>query len=106
MTRVFQEESVVELRVRFMEDGSPVDLSSASEIKIRLRKPDGTVLNQTATNYDDGADGRIKFETDGGSSGTLTALGEWEIQGYAVVSSKERYTRRGHFTVVENLEVS
>lgn len=80
---------------------SAEDVSSATTMQIKLRKPSGTVLTKTASFYTDGTDGKIKYVTE---SGDLDEVGVWYIQALVVVSDGTFSTNSVSFKVHENLQ--
>lgn len=90
------------------QDGTAVDVSSASTLTILARKPDGTVIEWTATagpadpdaTPSDGSDGAFHYLT---TDGDLDAAGLWRFQGYVVVGSGEWHTDTRQERVHPNL---
>lgn len=83
------------------EDGAVVDISAATTTQILLRKPDGTVVTQTAVLDTTGTDGKMKYTT---VLDDLDTNGIWHIQGYVVLSSSLKWhTAVEEFRVRANL---
>lgn len=67
--------------------GAAVNVSSAAGAgtkKIKFLRPDGTVLEKTATFTTDGTDGKITCTS---ASGDLNQAGMWKMQGYVALTS-------------------
>lgn len=88
------------LVVTILEDGSAVDISSASSLQIILRKPDGVSYTKTATIYTDGTDGKLSYTV---LDGDLDAAGLWKIQAVVVIPSGTYSSSVGSFKVHCNL---
>jgi hypothetical protein len=56
-----------------------MDISTATTKILYFRKPDGTVINRTATFFTDGSDGILKYAW---ISGDLDVEGNWYFQVY------------------------
>lgn len=78
------------------ETGSPVDVSTGTNLKMYLTKPDGTVLTKTAVLDSDGTDGKIKYVT---VAGDLSVKGTWKIQAAVTLGSASWSTRQAPFLV-------
>ena len=94
-----------ELVVAFVrETGSAIDITTASPLQIILRKPGGAGVVKTAVIDTVGATGLAKYvTTKSGSVYDLDTVGQWEIQGYAVIGSDEWHTAINTFDVAGNL---
>ena len=68
------------------QDGTAVDVSSASTLQIIFKKPDGTILTKTAVFTTDGVNGNIEYPT---ISGDLDTAGSWTWQARVVIGSTE-----------------
>lgn len=86
------------------EDGTAVDISSATTKELRFKKPDGSAtLVKSATFLTDGSDGIIYYDS---QSGDLDVIGGWKFQGYAVLTSPrawDGYSEVKAFTVHDNI---
>lgn len=80
----------VRLEVIFLnEDGTARDVSGASTIDVYVTRPDTTEQVLTSAAFDtDGTDGVVYALS---TSGTFTAVGRYEVQGY-VVSTSDGFT--------------
>lgn len=89
----------IRLTITKQSNNSILDISGASTKRIDIRKPDGTLLQKTASLTNDGTDGKMEYDTE---SGVLDIQGEYEVQGYVVISGQTLRTTRGRFDVGEN----
>lgn len=83
------------------QNGNPVNLKSASATVIRLRLPDGTLVDHAAIFLTDGTDGQVVYTT---GPGDLPRAGTCAIQAKVTMSNSTKYTRLGHFNVLENTD--
>ena len=90
--------SVIRLTVK--DDGSVVDVSSATTRQISFQKPDGTVVVKTASLYTDGSDGIVQYTT---QDGDLNQIGSWMGQVYIVFANGSWHTDTFEFVVAEVL---
>lgn len=75
-----QQGTVFRATIKDDADEQAVDVSNASTMEIKARKPDGTVVTKSASHTSDGSDGQIEFED---SQGEFTdATGWWRYWGY------------------------
>ena len=88
------------LLVTVTDDGSIVDISSASTLDIFIKKPDGTILSRSGTLETDGTDGKMYYIT---VLGDLDVAGKYKLQGRVVIASGSFYTSTATFTVHCNL---
>ncbi len=56
------------------EDGEILDLTGATDLKVRLKKPSGQVIEKTAALATDGSDGIIRYTS---AEGDLDLAGKW-----------------------------
>lgn len=82
------------------EGSSAVDISSATTKRIHFRKPNGTVVQQTASFFTDGTDGILTYTS---VSSDLDVLGKWKLQGYVVLAAGTWSTSIESFVVHKNL---
>ena len=74
-----------------------VDISTATEKKIKFQKPDKTVVIKNGTFYTDGKDGKLKYVTE---SEFLDQPGTWAIEGYIEFpGATQWHTTIGYFSV-------
>ena len=89
-------------RIRVMDDGVLVDISSCTTKHIIFKKPDGTVVIEDADFYTDGTDGYMQYVA---VTGDLDQAGKWKIQGYVEFNTVGWHTVKDSFLVSDNLEV-
>lgn len=98
---VIQQDAVGTIfRLTIEEDGTAVDVSTATTKQIRFQKPDGSALVKTATFTTTGTNGQIEYAT---VSGDLNQAGQWEMQGYIAMSGWSGYSSRRKFEVLANI---
>lgn len=88
------------------ETGTVIDISAATTMEIYLVKPGGTVLTKTGEFETDGTDGLLRYVTTKTGSPAvydLDTVGDWEIQGFAVIGTEEMPTKVNTFYVARNL---
>ena len=78
----------------------PVDISSASTIKITVKRPDNTIIEKSASLTSDGTDGKMYFLT---VANDLNMEGTYRIQGYVVMAGWDGSSSIGEFEVDDNL---
>lgn len=88
------------LLVAVTDDGSGVDISTASSLVIFIKKPDGTVLERAGVLNTDGTDGKMYYLT---VVGDLDVAGNYKIQGKVVIPTGTFYTSISNFKVHCNL---
>lgn len=81
-------------------DDTALNVSSATTMTIYLQAPSGTVTTHAAALYTDGADGKISFDTE---AATLDEVGEWQQQGYVVLTTWTGRNEVGPFRVTKVL---
>ncbi|MHA1922104.1 MAG: hypothetical protein ACTSVP_03460 [Candidatus Heimdallarchaeota archaeon] len=85
------------------QDGSVLDISSASTREIKIQKADGSGLTKikTASFTTDGADGKIQFVT---IEEDFNSAGEWTVQGRIVLPAEGTWsTSKENFYVASNI---
>lgn len=98
-SQIHKDDVGTKLLVTVTDDGSAVDISSASSLTIFIRKPSGTVLERTGV-VEDGPNGKMYYLT---VLGDLDAAGNYKIQGKVVISAGTFYTSISNFKVHCNL---
>ena len=88
-------------RIRILDDGDVVDLSSCTLKQIIFKKPDDTVVEETAVFYTDGIDGYIQYVS---VDGDIDQTGKWKYQGYVEFNTLSWHTNYVSFLVKDNLE--
>jgi hypothetical protein len=68
-----------------------VDLTAATSIVFKFRKPSGTTLEKTGALFTDGSDGKVKYVT---ASGDIDESGTWRFEVVVNING-------GKFTSVE-----
>jgi len=74
------------------EDNVAVNISSATTKQIKVRKPDGSVMDKAADFSTNGSDGKLTYTT---IADDIDMVGEYQAQAYVVMTG---FT--GHSTVV------
>lgn len=83
------------------EDGTIVDLSTASTLQIKFKKPyASSAITKTATLDTDGTDGVMKYVA---IAGDLDTVGTWSIQGHVNIGSLSLSTNISTFEVLATL---
>jgi hypothetical protein len=88
------------LLITIKDDGSVVDISSASSLSIFIKRPDGTMLTRTGTLETDGTDGKIYYII---VAGDLNDAGLYKIQAQVILTSGTFYSSTANFKVHCNL---
>ena len=81
--------------------GAVVDVSSATTIQIKFRKPGGSVVTVTGALVTDGTDGLVKYTTTAATF--LDEAGGWSAQVRVALGSGDWHTAHGKFFVESNL---
>ena len=82
------------------DDGTVVDISSATSITMIFKKPDDEVVQKTGTLNGDGTDGKVYYTT---IAGDLDEAGLYKLQAKVVLSTGTYYTDIYSFKVHCNL---
>jgi hypothetical protein len=77
-----------------------VDISTATDMSIVFRKPDGAIVEKTAEFLTDGTDGKLAYTT---VDGDIDQKGTWKIQAKVVMPSGAWSSNIDSFKVYENL---
>jgi len=91
----------VRLIVTMYEDGAVLDISTATAKSIIFRKPDGTIIEESATFLTDGTDGKIYYDT---ISTDLDLSGTYKVQGEVSINGGTYRGSVSSFSVKCNLE--
>lgn len=86
--------------VTIKDDGAIVDVSNASSILMKFRKPDDVVLTQNGLLESDGTDGMVYYNT---QSGDLDQAGTYKLQVTVYLPTGTYYTDVYTFKVHCNL---
>jgi len=89
--------------VTIKDDGTSVDLTSATLRQLNFRKPDDTILNKTASIIGDGSESSGVMYYDS-ILGDLDVAGSYKLQGKVTIPSGTYYTDIYTFKVHCNLE--
>jgi hypothetical protein len=89
-----------QLIITIKDDGSIVDISSATELKIFLKKPDAIIYEKTGSFYTDGTDGKIVYISE---SGDFNSAGQYKIQAEIVLGGSVYRSSVGTFKVYCNI---
>jgi len=82
------------------QDGTIVDISSASVLEVIFRKPDKSTFTRTAAMVTDGTDGKLQYTT---VLADLDAGGPWRAQAEVTISSVPYPSTISNFTVLDRL---
>ena len=82
------------------QDGAVVDVSGATTLEIKLKKPSGTTNTRSAVLTTDGTDGRIQYQV---AAGEFDEIGEWQRQARVVVATRPYSSDIERFPVERNL---
>ncbi len=85
------------------EEGDALDLATATDLKVRIGNPDGTVVEHDALLHTDGIDGVLAYVTEGID---LDDVGTHKMQGFATVDGEVKISTIASFKVLANLEVT
>lgn len=83
-----------------LDNGTVVDISTASNVYMIMKKPDQTTETKTAGFYSDGTDGKMSYVI---ASGDLDQAGNYKIQGKVELSSSTFYSNISTFKVYCNI---
>jgi len=81
-----------------------LDISSATKMEFRFksRQLKSVGKKATAAFYSDGKDGKMKFTT---TTAHFDLVGDWDIQGYLVMTGYSGYTKQAAIKVLDIIEV-
>ena len=82
------------------EDGSALDISSATSKRITLASPDGETSVKAAEFSTDGTDGKIEYQC---STSDLDMRGTWQAQAYLEMPGWQGHCEIVKFTVYDPL---
>lgn len=89
-----------EINVTVTELGKAVNISSATTLLYKLKKPSGAVIERTPSFLNTGTDGKLQYLT---ISGDLDEDGPWIGQAFVVLSNGQWHTEMFSFPVGANL---
>jgi len=82
------------------EDLQPMDISTATEMYMLFKKPDGTSFYTEAQFSTDGSDGYIQYTS---IAGDLDTVGTWQVQGFITLPSFSGRLEKKKFKVESSL---
>lgn len=88
------------IKLQLKEGYGYVDISSATLKNIIIKKPDDTILTNTASFFTDGTDGIIYYTT---VEDDLDQAGTYYVQSYIEMPTFEGYSTPTSFVVYDNL---
>jgi hypothetical protein len=89
---------VIELTI--MNNGKPMDISSAQSTLMIFQDPSGITTQKTAVFSTDGTNGKIRYVT---VDDDLSLSGNYQIQAFIVLPTFSGYSGTGSFYVAPNL---
>lgn len=90
----------VRLKLTITEDGAALNVSTATSKSIIVKKPDGTVLNYSASFLTDGSDGVLYYDT---ISSDLNQVGTYKVQAEIILNSGTYRSSIGIFRTEYNI---
>ncbi len=81
------------------QDGTAINIASATTKEIVFTAPDGSQTTKTATFVVNGVDGKIHYQL---ADGDLDQAGDWHVQGRVLLPGIGWRTGKGYFTVKDN----
>lgn len=87
-------------RGTFKEDGTAIDISSATTRQIIFEKPNGIKVTKAATFFTDGIDGIVQYVS---VADDMDIGGDWRLQGYIVMTGFTGYSDVVNFKVYDTL---
>lgn len=89
------------IRIKVQEENLNVDISAATLMRIKLKKPSGALDTHSASFVTDGTDALMHFVS---IAGDIDEAGTWRIQGFIILPEGEFNTSIGTFKVLANLD--
>lgn len=83
------------------QDGNPINLGPATDLKIKIGYPDGTTVDKGAIIFTDGYDGKLVYRT---ITNDLTQTGTHRIQAKVTLGGAPKHSKVGLFEVNENVD--
>ncbi len=80
--------------------GEVINISAATNMKIKIRMPDGTTKDFTAVLFTNGSDGKMLYTT---LAGDLGQVGTYQIQGKLSIGGGLKSSFVGAFDVLNNI---
>lgn len=91
------------VRISITENGSPLDLTDATVIKIKFERKDRTSFQVEGSVYGPAIDGVVQCVSD---ATYFTGKGKMTVQVYVEYPSGKWHTSEAEFEVFENIQVS
>jgi hypothetical protein len=88
-------------RITVGNNGTPINISTATTKSIIFQRPDGRAITQTATFDSDGSDGKIYYTT---IANDLDREGTWKIQAFISMGGNALRTQWTTFVVYSNID--
>jgi hypothetical protein len=88
-------------KLRVVQDGAAVDISTYTTRQFILRSPVGAISTKTAIFDTDGADGVLKYTF---VDGDIPRAGNWSVQARIIKNNVELTTNELRFFVAERLD--
>lgn len=98
--KVFVQDIGTIFRTTVKEDGTAVDISTATTKQIIFQPPSGVAVAQTAVFFTDGSDGIMQYVT---VADDLNIGGIWRLQGFVVLPTWQGHGDQVEFKVYDNL---
>ena len=96
-------EFVLKFKTRDPDDAclfTTVDIPTATGLSLEVRKPSGALVSLPGLLYGDGTDGKMKYTT---VAGDLDEVGNYEMQGAAVIGGWNGRSDKHRFMVLSNV---
>lgn len=89
MPAIFKDDIGTVFEVTVKDESSVVvNVSGATLLQFKFKKPTGVLATKTAVFSSNGVDGKIRYTT---VSGDLDVAGEWEFQAYIEIGTSPRF---------------
>lgn len=91
METIVLNDAGTDLRVTVKDAGVVVNISTATDLKVILRKPGGDEVEYSAALYTDGTDGILHYQL---LLGDITTVGIWSYRGKVTFSASMIFTTK------------
>ncbi len=98
--RIQVEDTGTSIRIRVQEDNADIDISTATDMQIFLKKPSGTTETKTGSFVTDGTDALMHYVS---VSGDIDEVGTWKAQGWVSLPQGDFFTEVASFKVNRNI---
>lgn len=102
MSDIFVNDIGTTIKFTVMQDGSAIDVSTATVKKVKFQRKDKTTFSRDVSFVTDGTDGLVSYTT---VNGDLDQAGKWTAQLYMELPSWSGHTSKITFTVQTPIEV-